>query len=58
MSGICGEAFVVLAPFIESGKTIIYGRNGLRLPADDSAVSEVQHNAASEGSGSEKVMTF
>lgn len=55
MSGICGEAFVVLAPFIESGKTIIYGRNGLRLPADGSAVSEVHHYpAASEASGSVK----
>lgn len=50
MSGICGEAFVVLAPFVESGKTVIYGRNGLREPADDSAVSEVHHYPASDGS--------
>ena len=55
MSGIGGEAFVVLAPFVESGKTIIYGRNGVREPADDSAVSEVHHYPASEGSGSVKV---
>ncbi|XP_062561532.1 secernin-1 [Armigeres subalbatus] len=55
MSGICGEVFVVLAPCVESGKTIIYGRNGLRQPADDSAVSEVHLYPASEGnSGSVK----
>lgn len=59
MSGICGEAFVVLAPFVESGKTVIYGRNGLREPADDSAVSEVHHYPASDGSsGSVKVVYF
>lgn len=54
MSGIGGEAFVVLAPFVESGKTIIYGRNGVREPVDDSAVSEVHHYPASDGSGSVK----
>ncbi|XP_058821742.1 secernin-2 [Topomyia yanbarensis] len=55
MSGICGEAFVVLAPITESDQTIIYGRNGLREPpSDESAVTEVRYYPASEDSGSLK----
>lgn len=50
MSGICGEAFVVLAPFTESDKTLIFGRNGLRLPSDEDAAAEVHYYPASDGS--------
>lgn len=48
MSGICGEAFVVLAPLTATAQTIIYGRNGLGEPSD---VSEVHFFPASEASG-------
>lgn len=48
MSGICGEVFVVLAPFVESN-SIIYGRNSLRQPPEETAVCEVHYYPASEG---------
>lgn len=54
MAGICGEAFVVLAPFTESDKTIIYGRNGLRQSSDEAASSEIHYCPASEDSGTVK----
>ncbi|XP_055603586.1 secernin-2 [Uranotaenia lowii] len=51
MSGICGEVFVVLAPFVGSDKSVIFGRNGLREPVDGSAVTEVHFHPASEATG-------
>ncbi|KAL9698581.1 hypothetical protein quinque_002022 [Culex quinquefasciatus] len=49
MSGICGEAFVVLAPLTATAQTVIYGRNGLAGQGSD--VSEVHFYPASEASG-------
>lgn len=58
MSGICGEAFLVLAPFTETDKTTIYGRNALCQPSDDPTVSEVLYYPASAECGPVKVMRF
>lgn len=56
MSGICGEAFVVLAPLTATAQTVIYGRNGLAGQGSD--VSEVHFYPASEASGPVKVRIF
>ncbi|XP_055644860.1 secernin-1 [Toxorhynchites rutilus septentrionalis] len=54
MSGICGEAFLVRAPFTETDQSTIYGRNALCQPSEEASASEVLYYPASGERGSVK----